>query len=1082
MPVRAPSLAFSLLLLAAPLTAQGTRLLRQPTVSQTQIAFVYASDIWIASREGGEARRVTSFQGVEERPRFSPDGKWIAFTGEYGGNRDVYLVPTAGGEPKRLTWHPGDDEVQGWTPDGAKVVFASGRTGAPVPYPTLWTVPVAGGMEEKLAIPRAWKGVLSPDGASAAYAPHELLDAEWRNYRGGQASPIWIQRLSDGSLEKTPFDGSRQMDPVWLGSGIYYISEKDYAANVYRYEPATKAVTQLTRLAQFDAKNLSGGAGALVYDAGGYLHLLDPATGKDQQLAITVQGDLPWARPRWIDVAPSFITNAALSPTGARAVFEARGEIFTVPAEKGDVRNLTRSSGAADRRPIWSPDGKLIAWFTDRSGEYQLAIGSPDGLTPPREIPLPGPTYYFTPAWSPDSKHLAFTDEGLNLHTLDVASGKITKVDTDTYMQPERTMEPKWSPDSKWLAYSKRLDSQFHVLIAYSLADGKRHQLTDGLSDAVQPAWDASGKYLYFLASTDYALASGWVDMSNFERPNRRSPYVMVLRKTDPSPFLPESDEEKVRDTASAKPAAPKPAGPDSAVTVRIDLDGLSQRILALNLPPRSYAQLEAGKAGVVFIAEAVQGQPGMTVQRYELAKRRATPFLSGVTALVVSQDGGKVLYGSGPTWGIVPAEGPAPPKVGDGKLNLAFSMHLDPKAEWRQIFREAWRLQRDFIYVDNLHGADWAKVLATYEPLVEHVAHRNDLNTLLDVVGGELSLGHTFVFGGDLPKIDSTKVGLLGADYTVDQGRYRISRIYSGENWNPGLRSPLSEPGVDVAQSDYLLAVNGVELRAPTNLYSVFEATAGKQTVIRVNGTPSLAGSREVTVVPVASEQGLRTFAWVEGNRRKVDSLSSGRIAYVYLPNTSVAGYTFFNRYYFAQQNKQGVVLDERFNGGGSVADYIVDIVARKLHGYFNNAVGERRPFTSPGAGIWGPKVMVINESAGSGGDMLPFMFRHMQLGPLVGTKTWGGLVGTWDVQPFVDGGAITNPRGGYFSLEGDWGIENVGIAPDIEVEQTPKEVLAGRDPQLERAVQEALALLAKNPVKLLAEPPPPVRVRRPR
>jgi tricorn protease len=1045
------------------------------------VAFVYASDIWIASRDGGEARRLTSYQGVEEHPRFSPDGKWVAFNGDYAGNQDVYVVAAAGGEPRRLTWHPSDDVVQGWTPDGTKIVFASGRAGAPVPYQTFYAVPVDGGLEEQLRIPRAWRGTLSPDGKSAIYMPFEMFDFEWRNYRGGQATPLWIQSLTDGSLEKTPYDGSRQIDPVWLDSGIYYLSEKDFAANVYRYDQKTKAVTQLTHFKDFDAKNLSGGAGALVFDQGGYLHLLDLATGKERQLDITVNGDLPWARPRWIDVAPAMVMNGSLSPSGARAVFEARGEIFTVPTEKGDVRNLTKSAGAADRRPVWSPDGKSIAWFTDQSGEYQLAIGPADGLAPPRLIPLPGPTYYFTPAWSPNGKYLAFTDTGLNLYYADVASGQVTKVDTDTWMVPARTIEPVWSPDSRWIAYSKRLANQFHVIFAHSLATGKSVQLTDGLSDAIQPAWDPNGKYLYFLASTNYALSSGWLDMSSYERPTVRSAYVMVLRKEDPSPFLPESDEEKPAPPAAAPNATPAaPPKPDTVV-VRIDTDGLAQRILATNLPPRDYDELRAGKSGIFFVGENIPNQPGSTIHRYELTKRAAAPFLSGVSFFTVSADGGKLLYGAGPTWGVVATDANPAPKVGDGKLAMALTMYLEPRAEWHQIFREAWRLQRDFDYVPNLQGADWPKVRQMYEPWVDHVAHRNDLNTLLDILGGEVSLGHSFVGGGDLPAVDTAKVGLLGADYTVDQGRYRITRIYDGENWNPGLRGPLSEPGVNVTVGEYLLAVNGRDLRSPTNLYAAFEGTAGKQTVIRVNTRPALEGSREVTVVPVESEQGLRMYAWVEGNRRKVDSLSGGRLAYVYLPNTGEDGYTFFNRYYFSQQDKQGAVLDERFNGGGSVADYMIDILGRKLHGYFNNAVGARKPFTSPGAGIWGPKVMLINESAGSGGDMLPFMFRHMQLGPLVGTRTWGGLVGTWDVQPFVDGGTMTNPRGGYFSLEGEWRIENEGIPPDVEVDQTPRDVLAGRDPQLERAVAEALKLLAANPVKLLAEPKPPVRVKRP-
>lgn len=1059
-------------------TAQGTRLLREPAVSRTQVAFVYASDIWITGRDGGDARRLTTYEGVEERPRFSPDGRWIAFTGEYGGNRDVYVISVDGGEPKRLTWHPSNDEVQGWTPDGSKVVFSSDRDGPPAGITTFYTVSVNGGMPDKLPIPRAWRGTLSPDGKSSAYLTYRYVDLEWRNYHGGQVQPIWIQSLDNGSVQKLPADNARQFDPVWLDSGIYYLSEHDNASNLYRYDLSAKTSAQLTHFRDFDAKDLSGGAGALVYTQAGYIHLYDAGSKQDRQLAITVKGDLPWAREQWITVRPSALRNASLSPTGVRAAFEGRGEIFTVPAQKGDFRNLTNSSGAADRNPVWSPDGKQLAWFSDRSGEYRLMIGSADGLTPPREINLPNLTYFFTPTWSPDGKYLAFTDTGLGLYYVTLATGAVTKVDNDNYMVPERTVDPVWSPDSKWLAYSKRLDNQFHVVMVHSMQDGKNRQVTDGLSDALRPAWDASGKYLYFLASTDFALSSGWLEMSSYERPTRYAVYFAVLRASDPSPLLPESDEEKGKPAGAG---APKPGGNAAAdsVTVQIDFDGLSQRILALGMPTRNYTALRTGKAGIVFVAEDVENQPGATLHRYDLSKRQSAPFLTGIQSFTVSADGGKLLYSAHGSWGIVPTEGT--PKVGDGRLNLALKMHLDPKAEWHQIFREAWRIERDFFYVPNLHGADWNAVWRMYEPWVDHVAHRNDLNTLLDILGGELSVGHSFVFGGDMPPIDSTRAGMLGADYTVDQSRFRFKRVFTGENWNPELRAPLSAPGINVHEGDYLLAINGVELKAPTNIYAAMEGLADRQIVLTINSKPALEGAREVTVVPIANEAALRMRAWVEDNRRKVDSLSGGRLAYVYLPNTAGAGYTYFNRYYFAQQDKQGAILDERFNGGGSIADYMVDIMSRKLQGYFNNPVGARRPFTTPLAGIWGPKVMLINESAGSGGDALPFLFHQMGIGPLVGTRTWGGLVGIWDAPPLIDGGSITSPRGGFFNLKGEWDVEDKGVPPDIEVEQTPKEVLAGHDPQLERAVQEALRLLEAHPVRLLKEPPPPVRVKRP-
>jgi len=706
-------------------------------------------------------------------------------------------------------------------------------------------------------------------------------------------------------------------------------------------------------------------------------------------------------------------------------------------------------------------------------------IGTQEGLSAPREIKFDQPTFYHTADWSPDGKYIAVTDEGLNMLLVEVATGKVTRLDTDTYAHPERTFEPAWSPDSKWLAYSKRLPSQFHVLMAYSMVDKKPYQLTDGLSDAVSPAWDAGGKYLYFLASTDFGLSSGWLDLSSYDRRTRRGAYLMVLAADTPSPLLPESDEEARDTTAAVDSTKAKSAKAASAVSVRIDRAGLSQRILALGMPVRPYTSLAAGSEGVVFVTEAIENQPGVTLHRYDLKKRKSESFASPVMRFSLSRDGKKLLYQSGESWMIVGTD--AAPKAGDGKITVDLQMRLDPRAEWRQIYREAWRFERDYLYVPNHHGADWDKVWTMYEPWLGSLGHRSDLTYLLDMLGGELSLGHTFVFGGDTPAIDTVKVGMLGADFAVENGRYRVKRIFSGENWNPNLRAPLSAPGVKAHTGDYLLAVNGTDLKPPMSPYEALEGTANRQTVLRLNDKPTLDGSWTVTVVPVGDEDDLRTRAWVEDNRRLVDSLSKGKLAYVWLPNTADQGYEYFNRYYFAQQDRQGVILDERFNGGGYIADYFVDILARHLRGYFNNPVGERRPWTEPLTGIFGPKVMLINEYAGSGGDMLPYLFHEMKLGPLVGTRTWGGLVGIWDVPGLIDGGYITAPRGGFFNTEGHWDVENVGITPDIVVQQTPALVAQGRDPQLERAVQEALRLLEANPVKLLAEPAPPVRVRRP-
>ncbi len=1116
--------AFAATLAAAP-GDSPTRLLRTPTVSATHIAFAYAHNIWVVERSGGQAKRLTSFQGQTSNPRFSPDGSMIAFSAEYAGNTDVYVVPALGGEPRRLTWHPGADAVQGWTPDGKSVLFASGRaTWAPAGAPRFWTVPAAGGVEEPLPLPRAYQGKLSPDGTRVAYRMNTSWDEERRNYKGGQNRPVWIVDLKTFDLVSPPWTDSWDKDPAWIGDTVYFISDRDGVANVWAFDTKTKTLSQVTTFRDFDVKALDANAGSVVFEQAGVVHLLDPKSGRARVVDITASGDFPWMMPRWEDVT-SRMTNLALSPTGKRIVVEARGEIFTIPAEKGDVRNLTSSSGSAERDPAWSPDGKYVSYFSDKSGEYTLVIEEQDGLKPPREIALPNPTHYYTPSWSPDSKKILYHDTNLRVWVLDVESGKAKTVGDDPWMVPQRTLAPVWSPDSKWVAYASRLRSLYRAIIVTNVDTGDTKQVTDGLADAMYPVFDASGKYLWFLASTDFGLRSQWLDMTSYDREENFGLYLAVLKKGEPGPLLPESDEDSGVTGAPQTPGRP-PAGPDqpgggrgagagaeaqaadqadqpaggkpaarTPVTVQIDFDGIQQRIISIpGVPERQYAQLRPGVAGTVFYVEAPAGAGpggGSVLQRYRLSDRKAAQFAAGVAAYAVSADGRKLLYRAGGGGGAAPAGAPAaapapglflvdadkaPPAAGQGRVAATLRMLLDPKEEFRQIFNEGWRNQRDYLYVPNLHGTDWPKMRQMYGQLLPYVRHRADLNYLLDNMGAEIAIGHSYVRGGDMPEVPQATGGLLGADVVVDSGRYRIARIYDSESWNPDLRAPLASPGVDVAAGDYILAVNGVELRAPDSIYRLLDGTANRQTVLTVGSRPVVEGSRQVTVVPVSSEQGLRTRAWVESNRRLVDKLSSGQLAYVYVPNTGQPGYTSFNRYYFAQQDKKGAVIDERFNGGGSAADYIIEVLQRDFDGYFNNAAGDRYPFTSPSAGIWGPKVMIINEMAGSGGDLMPYMFRHRKVGPLVGKRTWGGLVHTADTPPFVDGGSMIAPRGGFFTRDMKWAVENEGVGPDIDVENWPKDVIAGRDPQLERAVEEALRLLKAKPVdRSSKEPPPP-------
>jgi len=1066
--------------LVQPSVSEEARLLRDPTVSQNHVAFVYANDIWVVSRNGGGAHQITTHIGTESNPRFSPDGKHIAFTGQYDGNTDVYIVPTTGGEPRRLTYHPYADVVRGWTPDGQSVIFASGRVNVPIPVNRLWAVSIKGGMPESLPLPMANKGVYSPDGKRMAYVRvPEAFDA-WRHYRGGRTTAVWLIDCDDHDLEKIPRANSNDTDPMWIGDSVYFISDRNHTMNLFSYSPETKEVKQLTSHEDFDIKRASAGDGIIIYEQAGYLHLYDPSTNQSSQLHVEIKGDLPGRRTHFANVS-RLIRGADISPTGKRAVISARGDIFTVPAEKGDYRNLTETPGANDRYPAWSPDGTKIAWFSDQSGEYQLMISDQKGEKPAKSIALANPSFYYMTVWSPDSKKILFADKRLNLWFVDVASGKATKIDKDTYDHPQRSLDHGWSPDSEWIVYSKRLDNRMHAIFLYSLKEGKSHQITDGLSDTVSPAFDRDGKHLYFLASTNLGLNTSWLDMNSYERPFTRGIYLVVLSSEDPSPLLPESDEEEVKEDEAEEIKKKEPAKKaektdetakkeDNGIKVRIDIDGISQRILAVDVPLRNYSLLKAGPAGVFFYAESLPNTPGLSLHRYDLKKRESKPFLPGIMGYEVSADGKKMLYfGQGGLLGIVDTAGQ--PKPGDGKLNTQnLEMKVNPVVEWQQIYREGWRINRDFLYDPKMHGADWDAMYEKYKPFLSHVAHRSDLSYILANLIGELTIGHSWAGGGAMPIPKDVPVGLLGADFVVDNGYYRIKKIYTGENWNPDLKAPLTAPGLNVSEGHYILEVNGRKINAPANIYKFFEGTVNKQVSLRVNDKPSFEGSRLITVVPIGNEFQLRAYAWIEDNRRKVDKLSNGKLAYVYLPNTAGAGYVNFNRYYFAQQHKEGAVIDERFNGGGSVADYFVDMMSRPLMSYF--ATRDGKVSTTPMAQIFGPKVMIINEFAGSGGDALPYFFRFRKVGPLIGKTTWGGLVGHHGGCDLIDGGFISSPNLAFYDIEGRWSVENEGVAPDIEVEMTPKLVIQGQDPQLERAVEEALKLLEKNPVKHTPRP----------
>ncbi len=1071
----------------APIVAQS------PTLSKTRVVFVYGGYLWSVPRDGGDARQLTT-GGHESSPIFSPDGKWIAFTGRYDGNVDAYVMPAEGGEPKRLTWHPGQDVTAGWTPDGKKVLIISDRE-AYADFTRLYTVPVEGGQAEALPMWRAFDAAYSPDAARIAYVPNIQWQAAWKRYKGGQTTPIYIVRLGDLALEKVPRENSNDSHPVWFGGTVYFLSDRKGPVTLFAYDTKSKTVKQAVENKGLDFKSLSAGPDALVFEQFGGIHIFDPVSGKSKKINIRIAGDLPATRAQFEKVGDK-IQNAGISPTGARAVFEAHGEILTVPAEKGDIRNLTRTTTVAERDPAWSPDGKSIAYFSDESGEYMLHIADQNGSGAVKKISLGlPPSFFYGPSWSPDSKKIAYTDKRLNLWYLDVEKGLPVKVATERYEDPSVALTESWSPDSKWLTYSKFLENHLRSIFVYSLETGKESQITDGISDARYPVFDKGGKSLYFAVSTDVGLSSAWLDLSSLQHPVLRNVYAAVLKKGDPSPVEPQSDEEKVaeehKDAAGAEKSKEAERGKEGGkgekgkegdkkeepVKVTFDLDGIGQRIVALPMRAANYVSLDVGKAGTLFLSEIgdvprISEPTLITVSKFDLTTRKTEPFLSGIEAFEVSANGEKVLYRQGPGWFIAATS--AAPKPGDGALKLdGMEVYVDPRAEWNQMYHEVWRIQRDFLYDPNHHGLNLSAAEKKYAPYLQGLGGRADLNYLFEEMLGEVTIGHMFIGGGDIPVAKRVSGGLLGADYKVENGRYRFARIYNGENWNPDLRAPLTQPGVDVKQGEYLLEVDGREVRPPVELYSYFENTAGKQIRIKVGANADGKDAREVTVIPVGSEFPLRNRAWEEDNRRKVDQLSGGKLAYVHVPDTANGGWINFNRYYFAQVGKLGAVIDERYNHGGDIADYIIDMLKRPLRNCAISREGEK--FCSPLAQIYGPKTMIINEMSGSGGDALPWMFRQDHVGPLVGTRTWGGLVGIWNYPPLLDGGYVTAPRGAIYGLHGEWEVENQGIPPDIDVENDPASVAAGHDPQLEKAVEVTLEALKKNPVVIPDHPPYP-------
>jgi tricorn protease len=1068
-----------------------TLLLQEPTVSADSVVFKYAEDLWVVGREGGVARRLTSSPGEEGNPRLSPDGKRVAFNGQYEGNTDVYVLPLTGGSPRRLTWYPGDDAVRGWHPDGKRVLFLTARDSG-VPAARLGLAGLEeGGLPEMLPIPRAFHASWREDGKRIAYTPWRDPFRTWKRYRGGMTVPIWVCDPATLEVEQVPHGNWSDTFPCWVGETVWFASDRDGVMNVWKWTPGEKEAEQVTQFKDFGVRNMSSGAGTVVFERAGAIHLLDPKTGDVKRLRISVLDDGLASNPRWVPVKDS-VRDGDPSPNGKRAVIEARGEILTAPREHGDVRDLTRSPGAHDRSPAWSPDGERIAWFSDAGGEYRLLVGDAPGKGEPRAYDCGGVRFYFQPRWSPDGKHVLFTDKGNRIAFVTLESGKVTEVASVAgdlgYFEPGAA----WSPDSKWIAFEQRNPGTLYDRIAlFEVATGKVAPVTDAFATAYAPAFSRDGKLLFFAASVDSGPARFGLDLSSSTvHKTESSLYVVVLQRAGKNPLAPPSDEAKEPGEAGKgdgkepakeeKKDAPKEEGKEGKKEdgkdgkkeepPALDLEGIDQRILALPGAEGEVYYLRCTADRLLYL-ERTSGpeddQFAGTLWAYDLEERKPTSLVEGVEWFRVSGDGKSLLYRKEGALFLSDGQAKEPKRLAlDGAR-----VRCEPRQEWPEILREAWRFQRDFFYDPAFHGTDWNAMWDRWSAFLPHVRNRGDLNVVMGEMIGELCCGHEYLWGGEKdPAPAGVGSGLLGADWEVADGRYRIRRIFRGQNWNPGLRAPLTEPGVEAREGDYLVAVEGRPVTAAGDLHRAFENTAGKQIEITVSAKADGSAPRVTKVVPVGPEDEgrLRRLAWVEERRRMVDRLSGGALAYVYMPDTGGRGLAAFDRDFYSQLDRKGLVLDERYNGGGKVADYVVDVLSRKVLCWWMSREGwvGRTPWGT----LQGPKVMLINERAGSGGDAMPWMFRQMGIGPLVGTRTWGGLVGITGYPPLMDGGSVTAAAFGILDPSGKWVVENEGVAPDVEVVEWPKDCAEGRDPQLEKAVEVAMDLL-KNTSRV--EPP---------
>ncbi len=1068
-----------------------TRMLHQPTISESHVAFIYAEDLWIANLDGSQPKRLTIDKGVEANPVFSPDGLHIAFNAEYDGNSDIFIIPTKGGIPKRLTWHPGRDNVLGFSPDGKSVLFNSRRAVHTNRYSKLYQVSISGGYPTELEIPNAWHATYSPDGKHMAYTPIRERFHQWKNYRGGTTANIWIFSFEDKSIIKIPQPkgGSNDVQPMWKDDTIFFLSDRNGEFNLFSYNTSSKAIEQHTQFNDFPITNANLGKDKIIFEQAGYLHVYKITQKNNSKLTIGISTDLLELRERYIK-GNQHIRTADISPSGKRAVFDYRGEIITVPKDKGDPRNITLSPGSHEKYPSWSPDGKQIAYFSDASGEYKLYIKSQDGKGETKKFEVSGTGFYAHTNWSPDSKKISFSDNGRNLYILDIASKKITKIDNDEYYFPGafRDLFGDWSLDSNWILYSKIIESNFEQIFLYNINDSISYPISDGLSNVSDPVFDTGGKYIYFTASTNAGPLVNWFDQSNQDMSLTNSIYLVTLQKGTISPFTKESDEElPVEENEKEKSKNKKDSKKGKEDTIKplqIDLNGIQNRIVDLPIKQGVYYNLSSAEEGkILYIAgnpnnmlSGNSNNESPTLHQYDLKERKDTDIMQ-LDSYIVSANKKNILYHHKSSWGITDIGKKPENEEGILKTN-AIQVKTIPSLEWENIFNEAWRTNRDYFYDPGMHGSDWKAMKEKYAQFLPDLSTRSDLNRVIQWMCSELSVGHHRLQGRG-ERLNTPKRipgGLLGADYETANGKYRFKKIYGGLNWNLKLRSPLTEPGVDINEGDYLLAVNGEELNSTENVYRFFENTADKIVELTVGSNPNSKDSKVIKVTPIPNESALRNRDWIEGNLKKVHKATNNQVAYVYVPNTAGAGHEYFKRYFYPQANKKAIIIDERFNGGGQIADYYINLLLNPYQSHWNFRHG--KDLKSPSASIQGPKVMLIDETAGSGGDMLAWMFRKFKVGTLIGKRTWGGLVGVLGFPEFIDGASVTAPNVAIWTEDG-FIVENVGVAPDIEVEQLPSEVIQGKDPQLEKAIEVILEKLKNNPQKEPKRPPYPKRAR---